>query len=114
MRNITLNNGKNVIVNENSLSDMMETVRTELSPELADAFEEMISDRLFDLEGEREALTQEMHSYESDLEDAGRALHDVLENTEELLTYIVENKRIRKEHLTEVLLEIRLLAMENL
>lgn len=114
MRNITLNNGKNVIVNENSLSDMMETVRTELSPELADSLEGMISDRLFDLEGEREALTQEMRSYESDLEDAGRALHDVLENTEELLTYIAENKRIRKEHLTEVLREIRLLAMGNL
>lgn len=114
MRNITLNTGKNVIINENSLSDMMETVRTELSPELADSLEGMISDRLFDLEGEREALTQEMRSYESDLEDVGRALHDVLENTEELLTYIAENKRIRKEHLTEVLREIRLLAMENL
>lgn len=114
MRNITLNNGKNVIVNENSLSDMMETVRTELSPELADSLEGMISDRLFDLEGEREALTQEMRSYESDLEDTQCALRDIWDDAEELLNYIAESKRINKERLMENLREIRLRAMEKL
>ena len=114
MRNITLNTGKNVIVNENSLSDMMETVRTELSPELADSLEEMISDKLFDLEDERKALTQEMRSYESDLEDAERSLRDIEEDTENLLTYIAESKRINKERLIEGLREIRLRAKENL
>lgn len=114
MKNITLVNGKNVIVNEKDLSDIAGIIKEECSSELAEMMEEMLSDKLFDLEDERNALEQEMRSYESDLEDVGRALHDVLENTEELLTYIAENKRIRKEHLTEVLREIRLLAMENL
>lgn len=114
MRNITLNTRKNVIINENSLSDMMETVRAELSPELADALEEMISDKTEDFESERQALTQEMRSYESDLEDAQRSLHDIWDDAEELLTYIAESKRINKEHLTERIREIKFRAREVL
>lgn len=114
MRNITLNTGKNVIINENSLSDMMETVRTELSPELADSLEEMISDKLYDLEDEREALTQEMRSYECNLEDAQRSLNDIWNDAEELLNYIAESKRVSKEHITEKVRKIRSTAMENL
>lgn len=114
MRNITLNNGKNTIINENSLSDMMETVRTELSFELADSLEEMISDKLFNLEEERQELNQEMRSYESDLEDAERSLQDIEEDTENLLNYITESKRIDRKYLIEILREIRLRAKENL
>lgn len=114
MRNITLNNGKNTIINENSLSDMMETVRTELSFELADSLEEMISDKFFDLEEERKELNQEMRSYESNLEDAERSLQDIEEDTENLLNYITESKRIDRKRLIEGLREIRLRAKENL
>ena len=114
MRNITLNTGKNVIINENSFSDMMETVRTELSPELADSLEEMISDKFFDLEEERKELNQEMRSYESNLEDAERSLQDIEEDTENLLNYITESKRIDRKYLIEILREIRLRAKENL
>ena len=114
MRNITLNSGKNVIVNENSLSDMMETIRIEFSSELADSLEEMISNKLFDLEDERKALIQEMRSYESDLEDAKSVLHDIWDDAEELLNYIAECKRTNKERLTEVLCEIGLRAKEIL
>ena len=114
MRNITLNTGKNVIINENSLSDMMETVRTELSFELADSLEEMISDKFFDLEEERKELNQEMRSYESNLEDAERSLQDIEEDTENLLNYITESKRIDRKRLIERLREIRLRAKENL
>lgn len=114
MRNITLNNGKNTIINENSLSDMMETVRTELSPELADGLEEMISDKFFDLEEERQELNQEMRSYESDLEDTKRSLRDIWEDTEDLLHYIADSKRIDRKYLIEILREIRLRAKENL
>lgn len=114
MRNIILNNGKNVIVNENSLSDMMETVRAELSPELADALEEMISDKTEDFESERQALDQEMHSYECNLEDAERSLRDIAEDAEDLLHYIAGSKRINKEHIIEKVREIRSTAMENL
>lgn len=114
MRNIVLNSGKNVIINENSLSDMMETVRTELSPELADNLEEMISDKLFNLEEERQELNQEMQSYESDLEDAERSLRDIWEDAEELLHYIADSKRINKEQIIERIREIRITAMENL
>ena len=101
MRNITLNNGKNTIINENSLSDMMETVRTELSFELADSLEEMISDKFFDLEEKRKELNQEMRSYESNLEDAERSLQDIEEDTENLLNYITESKRIDRKYLIE-------------
>lgn len=114
MRNITLNTGKNVIINENSLSDMMETVRAELSHELADNLEEMISDKIEELESERQALDQEMHSYESDLEDAERALRDIWEDAESLLGYIAESKRINREQIIERIREIRITAMENL
>ena len=114
VRNITLNTGKNVIINENSLSDMMETVRTELSFELADSLEEMISDKFFDLEEERKELNQEMRSYESNLEDAERSLQDIEEDTENLLNYITESKRIDRKRLIERLREIRLRAKENL
>ena len=89
---------------------MMETVRTELCPELADNLEEMISNKLFNLEEERKELNQEMRSYESDLEDAQCALRDIWDDTEALLTYIAESKRINKERLTGGLREIRLRA----
>ena len=114
MRNITLVNGKNVIVNENDLSDIAGIVREECSPELAEMVEEMISDKLSDLEDEHKALEYEMRSYESDLEDAQRSLHDIWDNAEELLQYIAESKRINREGLTEKIREIRLAAMENL
>ena len=114
MRNITLNTGKNVIINENSLSDMMETVRTELSPELADSLEEMISDKLFSLEEERQELNQEMRSYESDLEDTKRSLRDIWEDAEDFLHYIADSKRINREQIIERIRGIRITAMENL
>ena len=114
MRNITLISGKNVIVNENDLSDIAGIVREEFSSELAEMVEEMITNKLSDLEDERKALEQEMRSYESDLEDAQRSLHDIWDDAEELLNYIAESKRINKEHLTERIREIRLRAREVL
>lgn len=114
MRNVTLVSGKNVIVNENDLSDIAGIVREECSPELSEMMEEMLSDKLSDLEDERNALVQEMRSYESDLEDAQRSLHDIWDDAEELLTYIAESKRINKEHLTKRIREIRLRAREVL
>ena len=114
MRNITLVNGKNVIVNENDLSDIVGIVKEECSSELAAMAEEMLSNKLSDLEDERKALEYEMRSYESDLEDAQRSLHDIWEDAEELLTYIAESKRINKEHLTKRIREIRLRAREVL
>lgn len=114
MRNITLNTGKNVIINENSLSDMMETVRAELSPELADILEEMISNKISDLESERQELNQEMRSYESNLEDTEISLRDIWEDAEDLLHYIADSNRINKEWVTEKIREIRSTAMENL
>ena len=112
MRNITLNNGKNTIINENSLSDMMETVRTELSFELADSLEEMISDKFFDLEKERKELNQEMMSYESDLEDAERALQDIEDDAASLIEYMTENQRINKKHVLEMVRNIKLTAAD--
>ena len=114
MRNITLVNGKNVIVNENDLSDIAGIVKEECSSELAEMAEEMLSNKLSDLEDERNALVQEMRSYESDLEDAQRSLHDIWDDAEELLQYIAESKRINKEHLTEMIRGIRLRAREVL
>lgn len=114
MRNITLVNGKNVIVNENDLSDIAGIIKEECSPELAEMMEEMLSDKLSDLEDERKALVQEMCSYESDLEDAQRSLHDIWDDAEELLTYIADCKRINKEHLMEMVRGIRLRAREVL
>ena len=101
MKNIILNSGKNVIVNENSLTDMMETVREELSPEISDSLEEMISDKLYDIEEERNALRQEMGAYESDLEDAQFALHDVVDGVEELIQYISSSARMDRKKLLE-------------
>ena len=101
MKNITLNSGKNVIVNENSLSDMIETVREELSPEISDSLEEMILDKLYDLEYERKTLRQEMSAYESDLEDAQFALHDVVDGVEELIQYISSSARMDRKKLLE-------------
>lgn len=101
MKNITLNSGKNVIVNENSLSDMMETVREELSPEISDSLEEMLSDKLYDIKEERETLRQEMRAYESDLEDAQFALHDVVDGVEELIQYISSSARMDRKKLLE-------------
>lgn len=114
MRNITLVNGKNVIVNENDLSDIVGIVKEECSSELAEMAEEMLSNKLSDLENKRNALTQEMRSYESDLEDAQRSLHDIWDDAEELLTYIADCKRINKEHLAEMIRGIRLRAREVL
>ena len=114
MRNITLVNGKNVIVNENDPSDIAGIVKEECSPELAEMVEEMISGKLYDLEDERKALEYEMRFYESDLEDAQRSLHDIWDDAEELLTYIAESKRINKEHLTERIREIKFQAREVL
>lgn len=114
MRNITLVNGKNVIVNENDLSDIAGIVKEECSSELGEMAEEMLSNKLSDLEDERNALVQEMRSYESDLEDAQRSLHDIWDDAEELLTYIADCKRINKEHLTKRIREIRLRAREVL
>ena len=114
MRNITLVNGKNVIVNENDLSDIAGIVKEECSPELAEMVEEMISGKLYDLEDERKALEYEMRSYESNLEDAQRSLHDIWDDAEELLTYIAESKRINKEHLTERIRAIKFRAREVL
>lgn len=74
----------------------------------------MLSDKLSDLEDERKALEYEMRSYESDLEDAQRSLHDICDDAEELLTYIADCKRINKEHLTKRIREIRLRAREVL
>lgn len=107
MKNITLNNGKSVIINENSLSDMMETVREELSSEISESLEEMLSDKLYDLEYERETLRQEMRSYESDLEDAQFALHDAVDGLEEIITYMETSSRIDKKKILEHLRIIR-------
>ena len=101
MKNITLNSGKNVIINENSLSDMMETVREELSLEISDNLEEMLSNKLYDLEYERKTLIQEMSAYESDLEDAQFALHDVVDGVEELIQYISSSARMDRKKLLE-------------
>ena len=76
MKNIILNSGKNVIVNENSLTDMMETVREELSPEISDSLEEMISDKLYDIE-------------------------DVVDGVEELIQYISSSARMDRKKLLE-------------
>ena len=114
MRNISLENGKNVIVNENDLSDIVSIIKEECSAELAEMLNAMISYKLSVLEYERQALSQEMMSYESDLEDAERALRDIEEDADDLLIYIAGSKRIDRKHLIEVLREIRLLTKENL
>lgn len=101
MKNITLNSGKNVIVNENSLSDIMETVREELSPEISDSLKEMLSGKLYDIEEKRETLRQEMSLYESDLEDAQFALHDVVDGVKELIQYVSSSARMDRKKLLE-------------
>ena len=114
MRNITLVNGKNVIVNEYSFSDIVRTVKEECSYELAEMMENIVADGFYDLNYECAVLEQKMRSYESDLEDAERSLRDIWEDAEDLLNYIAESKRIDRKYLIEVLREIRLRAKENL
>ena len=64
MRNITLKNGKSIVVNEKDLDDLSELVREELSPDIADALEGVITDKILELDGYKRSLAEKMEAYE--------------------------------------------------
>ncbi len=106
MRNITLKNGKSIVVDEKDLDDLFELVREELSPELADALEGVIEDKILELDGYKRSLAGELESCEDKLSDARNALDDISMCIDEL-TEDVRNGMTEEDKIIEELKRIR-------
>ena len=85
MRNITLKNGKSIVVNEKDLDDLSELVREELSPDIADALEGVITDKILELDGYKRSLAEKMEAYEDESSEARNALEDISMCIDELV-----------------------------
>lgn len=84
MRNITLRNGKSIVVDEKDLDDLSEVVREELSPDIADALEGVITDKILELEEFKRSLAEKMESCEDSLSEVRSALDDISMFVDEL------------------------------
>ena len=106
MRNITLKNGKSIVVKEKDLDDLSELVREELSPELADALVEVIKDKEIEYEGYKRSLAQEMESCDDERLEALSVLEDISTFIAELVGDI-GNGMTEKDRIIEELERIR-------
>lgn len=104
MRNITLNNGKQVLISNNK--DIVEVIADNLSYELS----EMVSNRIVDIDKERlyqaELARTDADGYLSDIESKESCLNEVLDIAEELSEYIEDAKRINKEKIYQKINDI--------
>ncbi len=105
MQNILLNDGSLSTVN--GYSGMIELIRERFSYELADSLEEIVSDRIKDLNYEKVNVESELRSYEGDVEELDSTLRDIGDIAEEILDYIDTNKRTDKKKIREMVEEVK-------
>ena len=105
MQNILLNDGSLSTVN--GYSGMIELIRERFSYELADSLEEIVSDRIEDLNHEKVNVESELRSYEEDVEELDSTLWDIRDIAEEILDYMDTNKRMDKNKFRNMVEEIK-------
>lgn len=113
MRNITLKNGKHFVVDETDLDDLAELVREELSPELADALEAIIEDKVLEYDGLKRLLAEENEACEDSLSDARNALDEISMCIDEL-TEDIRNGMTEQDKIIEELERIKMYAFRAL
>lgn len=86
---------------------MIELIRERLSYELADSLEEIVSDRIENLNWEKENVESELRSYEGDVEELDSTLRDIRDIAEEILDYMDTNKRTDKKKIREMVEEVK-------
>lgn len=108
-----IENGKSIVVNEKDLDDLSELVREELSPDIADALEGVITDKILELDGYKRSLAEKMEAYEDKSSEARNALEDISMCIDELVREI-RNGMAGEDKIIEELERIKIYAYRRL
>ena len=97
----TLKNGETVIVN--NMEDIIDIVSEKLSEDLGRALKEDLDEFIFDIKDERDALRDELESYEMDNEDYHDCILNNATDIEAIISDILNWKTITETRRQEII-----------
>lgn len=102
---IALNSGKNVVINNKD--DLVEVIKEELSPELSNIVNSIVSGAEQEEIYAKLRINSDLDSYESDLENYQNAVNEALRLSDVIIEHLETSSRINRNKIYVNLLELR-------